>query len=140
MKAARRSTSRSVADGKVIARFSQVPADVKNVEWNMHIPISFNQGGSWKAGAKGEPFPKEKPANPHLLQDHADALTLTNYEGRSLVLGVPQYTYLQLSDNREWNWPIFHFKGVTPFDPNRQELAFTITLQGGSAQGDAARR
>jgi hypothetical protein len=122
------------ADGKVSARFSHVPGDVKNVEWNMHIPISFNQGGSWKAGGKGAPFPKEKPAQPHLLQDHADALALTNYEGRSLVLGVPQYTFLQLSDNREWNWAIFHFKGVTPFDPNRKELAFTITLQGGSAK------
>lgn len=121
-------------EGKVVARFSQVPADVKNVEWNMHIPISFNQGGSWKAGAKGAPFPKEKPAKPHLLQDHADALTLTNYEARSLVIGVPQYTFLQLADNREWNWAIFHFKGVTPFDPNRKELAFTITLQGGSAK------
>ncbi|HEV7403599.1 MAG TPA: beta-galactosidase, partial [Chthoniobacteraceae bacterium] len=122
------------AEGKVVARFSQVPGDVKNVEWNMHIPISFNQGGSWQAGAKGGPFPKEKPAKPHLLQDHADALTLTNYEGRSLVLGLPQYTFLQLSDNREWNWAIFHFKGVTPFDPNRKELVFTITLQGGSAK------
>lgn len=120
--------------GKVLLKFSDAPAEVRNLEWHMHIPISFNQGGKWKVGDKEGEFPKEKPGNPHLFQGNADALQITNYEGRSLVLKTPTNTYLQLTDNREWNWAIFHFKGITPFAPDRKELSLTVTTQGSTAK------
>ena len=114
-------------NGQVTLTFSHLPADVKNVELHMHIPIAYNQGGSWKFGDKTGDFPKAKPASPHLFQGHAPALNLTNYEGKTLTIATPEYSFLQLTDNREWNWPIFHFKCLTPFDASRSTLTLTVT-------------
>ena len=116
--------------GTVRLKFSDAPAEVKFLQWDMHIPISFNQGGKWKIGDKEGEFPKEKPGKPHLYQGNTDTVQITNYEGRSLTLKIPPYSYLELTDNREWNWAIFHVKGSTPFAPDRKELSLTFTTQG----------
>ncbi len=116
-------------DGRINIKLLNAPADVKSVVVEMHIPISFNQGGKWKIGDTEADFPKEKPAKPHLFQGHAPALHISNFEGRSLDVQTPEYSFLQLTDNREWNWSIFHFRCTTPL-ADRKELAFTIRLTG----------
>ena len=119
--------------GQLTCKVSQVPADVKNIGTSMQLPIAFNQGGLWKMGSKTGEFPKSKPANPHLFQGHAAELALTNYEGRSLTVRVPDNSFLQLSDNREWNWSIFHWHSYTPYDPSKVEFVYGITEAGGGA-------
>src|SRR5580765_624900 len=47
--------------GKVNFNITKVPADVKVIGWEMHIPIAFNQGGKWKIGDREAEFPKQKP-------------------------------------------------------------------------------
>lgn len=113
------------ADGRIVMKLSALPGDVKAMAVEMHIPIAFNQGGSWRLGDKGADFPKEKPANPHLFQGHASALQIKNYAGRSLDLQTPEYSFLELTDNREWNWSIFDFRCATPL-ADRKEIIFTI--------------
>jgi len=123
--------------GKVEMRFPHPPADVKNIDFEMHIPIAFNQGGKWHIGDKEADFPVTKPASPHLFQGHAPALRIQNFEGKILEVKVPENSFLQLTDNREWNWGIFHWKSLTPFDPNRPEFALIIstsTATSGKAQ------
>ncbi len=122
--------------GRVLFKITKAGPEVKAIGWEMHIPIAFNQGGKWKIGDREADFPKEKPAQPHLYQGHAPAMKITNYEGRSLEVQVPENTFLQLTDNREWNWGIFHFRAVKPFDPYQNELALTIrvTSAGGGAK------
>jgi len=112
-------------DGRLNVKFVSTPPDVKYVVLEMHIPISFNQGGRWKIADTEADFPKERPAKPHLYQGHALALRITDYEGRSLEIQTPEYSFLQLTDNREWNWPIFHFRCTTPL-ADRKELTFAI--------------
>ncbi|MEP6671253.1 MAG: beta-galactosidase [Chthoniobacter sp.] len=114
-------------DGRVLWKLTNTPADVKSVAVEMLIPIAFNQGGTWHIGEKDAAFPKEKPANAHLFQGHAPALLIANYEGGSLELQTPEYSFLELTDNREWNWPIFGFRCATPL-AERKELAFTLKL------------
>ncbi len=115
-------------DHQLVVKFTQVSADVKTIACEMHIPIALNQGGHWKIGGKDGEFPKEKPAKPHLFQDHAPTIRITNYEGSSLEIAVPEFTFQQLTDNREWNWSIFNWRASTPVMPDRKELAFTIRL------------
>jgi hypothetical protein len=115
-------------NGRLVVKLTQVSADVKSVSCEMHIPIAFNQGGQWGIGDKKGNFPKEKPSTPHLFQDHAPAMKITNYEGRSLEIVVPEFTFQQLTDNREWNWSIFNWRAHTPLTPDGKELAFTIKL------------
>lgn len=124
--------------GKVVLKFTGTPANVKYAQFDMHIPISFNQGGTWRVGDKGGEFPKLKPATPHLFQGNSTTLKITNYEGRNLLLKMPDYSFLQLSDNREWNWPIFHLKAVVPVLPDRPELSVSITSEGTTAGAERA--
>lgn len=46
------------AGGTVRLKFSDAPAEVTSLQWDMHIPISFNQGGKWKIDAKEGRVPK----------------------------------------------------------------------------------
>jgi hypothetical protein len=114
-------------DGKLTVKLASVPADVKGVAVDMLIPIAFNQGGTWKIADVEAPFPKDKPAKPHLYQGHAQSLRITNYEGRSLEVETPPYSFLELSDNREWNWSVFSFRCNIPL-ADRKELTFAIHL------------
>ncbi len=121
--------------GKVQMRFPHAPSDVKYVDLEMHIPISFNQGGKWHIGDRDGEFPTAKPAKPHLYQDHARVLQITNFEGKNLEVEVPDNSFQQLTDNREWNWAIFHWKSITPFDPYHSDFTFAMRTTGGSAKG-----
>jgi hypothetical protein len=121
--------------GKLVMKLVRIPADVKSIGLDMQIPIAFNQGGKWKTGDSGADFPREKPPKPHLYQGHSTTFQITNYEGRSLGFTLPEFTFVQLSDNREWNWPIFHFKSLTPYNADRKELTVTIEA---AASGEKA--
>ena len=119
-----------VGDGKVTVKFANMPADVKSFRAEMFIPIAYNQGGKWKIADKEGDFPKSKPAVPHLYQGHATEFQLTNYEGKSLVVKTPDYAFQELTDNREWNWPIFHWQSHNPYDLDHTEFIYTITEAG----------
>jgi hypothetical protein len=120
-------------DGKITIKLAQLPANVKSIGWEMKIPIAFNQGGSWKIGAREGAFPTEKPAKPQLFQDHGRTLRLTNYEGKSLDLQTPEYAFIELTDNREWGWAIFNWRVHVPL-ADRKELIFNVTA-GAQAAG-----
>jgi hypothetical protein len=116
-------------NGGLSVQLSQPLPDVKFIEWDMLIPIAFNQGGRWIIGDKDGEFPKAKPENPHLYQGRAPALRIENYEGKALEIQTPQYSFLQLTDNREWNWPIFNWRCTTPFSADRKDTGFAISLK-----------
>jgi hypothetical protein len=120
------------SDGKVAMRFPSLPADVKAIGVEMKIPIEFGDGGSWKIGVSGGAFPKDKPTAPHLYQDHARALQISK-EGRGLAIETPEYSFLQLTDNREWNWAIYNFRALVPTETVKDEITFSFGL--GAAAG-----
>lgn len=96
--------------------FRGVPAAMKHFRMDMLIDFNYSNGGTWSMGQDApKPFPTEKPAKPHLYQGNGNVFTLRNFEGKSLTFTVPQWSYLQLTDNREWNWKIFNFMFIAPF-------------------------
>ncbi len=121
------------ANGEVALTFANVPADVKSFSVEMLIDISFNKGGHWKLGEKEGAFPKEKPASPQLFSDHATQFLLTNAQGRSLKVEMPEFTFTQLTDNREWNWPIYDWKCFIPFNPDLKSVKFKIAAEAGAS-------
>ena len=127
-----RVTMAAESDGKVTMKFPALPADVKAIGVEMKIPLEFGDGGSWKIGASGGAFPKDKPSMPHLYQDHARSIKITK-EGHSLALETPEYAFLQLTDNREWNWLIYNFRALVPAETIQDGMSFTFTL--GAATG-----
>jgi hypothetical protein len=115
------------SEGKVTMKFPSLPPDVKAIGVEMKIPIEFGEGGSWKIGSSGGVFPKEKPSMPHLYQDHARTIQITK-EGRSLGLETPDYSFLQLTDNREWNWAIYNLRALIPAETIQDGLSFSFSL------------
>ena len=116
-------------DGKVTLAFAHIPADVKHIRMSMLIDIAFSNGGRWKIGETSGAFPRAKPATPHLCQANAMVFQLTNARGEGLTLRVPQYSFQQLTDNREWNWPIFNWMFIAPFDPAHSEMTVAVSAE-----------
>jgi hypothetical protein len=103
------------ARGELTLVPTALPADAKSLRMEMLIDFSYANGGSWKIGDGAEtPFPAEKPAKPHLYQGNADRLVLRDSQGASLAIGLPPYSYQQLTDNREWGWKTFHWQFNVP--------------------------
>ena len=122
-------------DGSDLAmKFSNVPGDVKSYEAVMMIDIGFSKGGKWKIGDSSGEFPREKPANPHLFQGNQTAFQLSNAQGQSLSVRVPDYAYEELTDNREWNWPIYAWKFTAPFNPDNPNGKVTFTTGGAATK------
>ena len=119
--------SASFAGGELVLKLANLPAEVTHFEMDMLIDIGFSKGGSWKCGEKSGEFPRAKPANPHLFQGNCTTFQLANAQGQTLALRVPDYAYEQVTDNREWNWPIFAYKITVPFDQYHLEQKIAIS-------------
>ncbi len=121
-------------DGTVSLEYRNLPATIRRARVQMLIDFSFSEGGKWQIGG-GDPqlFPKDKPAKPNLFQGNETTFRLTNFEGRQLSFQMPQWTYHQLQDNREWNWKIFEWVFWSPLDPNNPHQ--TLNIAEGAAAG-----
>jgi len=126
------------ADGTVTLDFTNLPATVRKFRLDMLIDFSFSEGGSWQVGtASPTPFLVEKPAKPHLFQGTETLFRLINFEGKTLTFEVPQYSYQQLQDNREWNWKIFAWMFIAPLANGISR--YTLKITEGEAEGGARR-
>ncbi|MBL9145943.1 MAG: beta-galactosidase [Verrucomicrobiaceae bacterium] len=115
--------------------FASLPDDVKTIELGMLIDIAYSQGGKWQIGDKAGDFPRAKASPPHLHSGNAGTFSLTHALGQSLEFTVPDFTFQQLTDNREWNWGIFHWMGLVPLNRDNPTLTIKLsTKQSGPAQ------
>lgn len=105
---------------QVVYRFSDVPADVKTFHVRTVVGLGQGPDRKWKFGEQAGVFPLEKPAKPHLYQGHDRAFTITNYENRTVTFTVPEHSYQQLTDAREWGWSAFLW---TVNIPNKKDHA-----------------
>lgn len=124
----------AIEGSDVEMKFSNVPGDVKSYEATMLIVIGFNKGGKWKIGDTTGEFPREKPAKPHLFQGNQTSFLLTNPQGLSLSIRTPDWAYQQLTDNREWNWPIFAWRFTAPFNPDNPNGKISFATGGGAVK------
>lgn len=123
----------AAADGEIAIAFSGVPSDVKSFELGMLIDIAFSQGGKWKIGDASGEFPRSKPDKPHLYQANATALALTNARGAILHVTAPDYSFQQLTDNRAWNWPTFHWMALVPFNADNPHAKVVVRTEQSTA-------
>lgn len=113
----------------VTLNFSSVPADTKKFHCSMIIPSSYKDGGTWSIGTdKNKSFPKEKPAKPLMYQGSASDFEIVSQFGVKTSITIPEYSYQQLQDNREWGWQVYQWQFWTPFNHDNPDC--TITLSG----------
>lgn len=115
------------AQGEVTFSLAGLPEDVKSMTFDTLIDIAFNKGGTWKIGEKSGSFPRDKSTPPHIYSGSATQVLITNAQGRSLQVTAPDFTFIQLTDNREWNWGIFALRCFVNFNPGMTEVKFHMT-------------
>ena len=122
-------------DGSITYAFSNPPANMKSYRMDMLIDFSFHEAGTWTIGdGDAKPFPADKPDTPFLFQGNATNFKLTNFEARSLLFSIPAYSFQQLQDNREWNWSIFAWMFIAPFDRNNPKGTVTVRKDSSEAK------
>ena len=124
----------SVADnGEIALSFKDLPAGAQKFKMEMLLPFDLAQGGRWRVDGKEQPFPAQKPATPHLYQGTGKELQVINLENRRLSVTVPDGSYQQVQDNREWNWKTFHWMFIAPLQGDRSGARLRVTV--GVAEG-----
>jgi hypothetical protein len=119
----------SVADnGEIALSFRNLPAGVQKLKMEMLLPFDLAQGGTWRVDGKGQPFPAQKPATPHLYQGAGRELQVINRENRRLSVTVPDGSYQQVQDNREWSWKTFHWMFIAPLQGDRSGARLRVTV------------
>ncbi|MGN0843926.1 MAG: sugar-binding protein [Kiritimatiellia bacterium] len=91
---------------RVVYRFEKKPDGLRGWRQEMFIPFHFNQGGSWRVGSASAPFPAAK-GKAKLFQGHGNKFSLIDPNHSGLVLSFSGNPYIEIQDNREWNWNIF---------------------------------
>jgi hypothetical protein len=123
-------------DHTLVLAFTTMPKDVKYFRMEMHIDFNYAQGGKYRIGrGTDQAFPREKPAKPFLYQGNAESLTVKNFEGKALSFQIPQFSFMQLQDNREWGWSIFDWWFSTPVNPDQKVYKVKITAGAGDSAG-----
>ncbi len=125
----------TTGSGDVTLDFSGTPADVKSFSTTMLVDISFNRGGKWKIGEKEGGFPKDKATPAHIFSGSNNSISISNAVGDRLDIGAPDYSFMQLTDNREWGWSIYAWKCFVNVSPGMKSAKFKIGISTG--RGDA---
>ncbi|MBI4719972.1 MAG: hypothetical protein HY770_01805, partial [Chitinivibrionia bacterium] len=73
---------------------------------------------------------------PHLFQGNASGFALTSPAGATTEFTVPEYSFQQLQDNREWGWNIFQWHFWTPF--NKDNPDYVIRVEGAASPASVA--
>lgn len=117
----------SAGKDEIIALFSKVPADVKSWKMTTLIDIGFAKGGSWQIGDKTGVFPAEKASPPHIASLNGTTFLVKNAQGQSLSVTTPDFAFQQLTDNREWNWAVYHWQFIVPWMADRAATKIKVT-------------
>jgi len=81
--------------------------------------MSFNVGGTYQFATKPvTPFPENKPEKPHLFQGNVASVTIRAGDGKGLLLTVPQYSYQEITDLREWGTQSFGWMTLANYSPD----------------------
>lgn len=117
----------SIAKDEVQLAFTGVPADVKSWKMTGLFDIAFGKGGTWKIGETNGSFPAAKAVPPQIASLNATSFSIKNAQGQSLSITTPEFAFQQLTDNREWNWAVYHWQFIIPHFPDRTTATFRIT-------------
>ncbi|HRH98449.1 MAG TPA: hypothetical protein PLB55_21085, partial [Prosthecobacter sp.] len=109
----------SVTKDEIGLSFQNVPAGVKSWKMSMLIDIGFAKGGAWKIADKEGSFPAEKATPPQIASLNGTTFTLKNSQGQNLSFSTPDYAFQQITDNREWNWAIYNWQFIVPFNTDQ---------------------
>ncbi len=106
----------ALGDGIITLAFSALSTDIKMIYTTLRLTTTAAMGAKWAIGdTEAREFPHDKPPKPFLYQGNANLLELTSPSGVKTALQLPDYTFHQLQDNREWGAHLFQWQGWSPY-------------------------
>ncbi|MFV0415923.1 MAG: hypothetical protein ACK5NG_06105, partial [Chthoniobacterales bacterium] len=107
--------------------FSHLSPKVEKIKVATRLRLGALLGAKWETdkGASGI-IPDQKPKTPHLLNDHAERVTIDYATGQQLEVQVPKHSYVQLTDAREWGIKKIDFNVFLPLQKDNPTYAFRI--------------
>lgn len=112
---------------KIVLNYEGLPTDTKGVKLNMRIGYGVGPDRKWKFDEANGIFPPDKPAKPHLYQNHAKTFSVINYENRVISFTLPPNVYNELTDAREWGWNAVFWKATWPYNKDWKSSTIGIT-------------
>ena len=107
-----------LGDGELEITLSDLPADTKMLYSTLRLPTAAGLGVKWAIdGTEAQEFPKDKPPKPFMYQGNATHFELTSPSGVKTALQLPDFSYQQLQDNREWTAGSFQWQCWAPAAP-----------------------
>jgi hypothetical protein len=95
---------------------------------SMLIGFQFADGGKWRIDRQEDkPFPMQKQPKPMLYQGNADRFDLTAVTGQTVAFRIPEHSYQQLQDNREWGWKVFAWWFSCPYNKDRSRYDVVVS-------------
>lgn len=117
-------------DEKVVYTVLEAPEGYAHPFCEMYVPFVLNQGGKWRVDTKSEPFPLQF-AKSKLFQSPGKQVAVSNAEGAEFSLTFePATTFIEVQDNREWNWNIFWTGMNLPWGIKTWEVLFKLDVSG----------
>ena len=101
----------------------------------VYIPISFaQQGGTLSTSSQSDvPFPA-RCEKKFIYSGLTELLSWTNGLGQGITLRLPSPTYVQIQDNRVFEWSVFELNIRLPGDGKVGKSSFTLTVEPGAAK------
>lgn len=133
----------SVSGEKLSIRFSGLADTVKFFKMEIGLGFSPLLGAKWKTdGMDYQPFPEQKPDKPHLLQANQKSFDLFYVTGEKIGIRLPNSTFAQLTDFREWNQKKFMLTCVVPIIKGAASYDFVFHEEAApsSAGGEAPKK
>ena len=134
----------SVKDGKAIVRYAnggqltvtlegkdaafvwaQRPEGMKALLHEMFVPFRYNQGGRWQSDTAEGDYPAIK-GNAKLFQNHSSRFSVQDPNRCALGLTFSVKPFLEVQDNREWDWSIFWTGFHMPAECREWRVSFDL--------------
>jgi len=126
----------SASGASLTVKFTNLGPSVKSFKMESLLGFSSLLDGKWRiGGGDWSSFPVEKPPKPFLYQGSCSSFELQGQTGRTLAISLPDYSYQQLQDNREWGWKTFCWWFSSPV--NKDNPVYCLTLNGASVSQGA---
>jgi len=112
-------------------RITNPPAGLTTFRFEALVPFAMNEGGGFRTNQEAvKPFPMTKPERPHLFQGNVSEFSLIAPNGETFgIKNLPVGSYLQIQDNREWNWAIFAVMFLAPYNPDHAVVPYEFSFE-----------
>jgi hypothetical protein len=127
-----KATLNSDDNGTLNVTFDSVPQGMRSAITRWLIPFNFAMGGSWAMDdAQPAALPTTMSDKPEVGHSHENTFKLMDASHKMLKMSVdcPAGQFLQLQDNRHWNWKIFQLQIICNFKASTEPYGFKIKWQ-----------